>query len=321
MNITKLQIIEILKQLNVPYFTEGKNVSEDSVNIKCPFCADDPSDHLGIFDGNGVFSCWRCRKKGPLVYLIRKITGWSEDRCNDLVSSVTSSFAVDSIDRIKDIIDGGSSIRSNRKPICGLPKYFEKINANTILKFPLLKDYLVRRHIKLSTIIDHSCGICRAGEYMNRMIIPVIYNGSVVNFQAADLTGVANLKYKSASAEINNYLYNYDNIKYDGKMIIVEGVLDAWRVGVDAVATFGTHCTDRQLRLIIDKHPNEVVFCWDEDAYFRTLEYNSEVGSIQAFIPNVRLVKFPKGEDPDSYGAEYGEQKLMELINMKHEEV
>ncbi len=318
MNIGKSQIISILRELGVQYWTEGKNISEDSVNIKCVFCLDDPSNHLGIFEGNGVFSCWRCRKSGPLVYLIRKITGWPEDKCEDLISKSISSFKSDSTDRIKEIINEDDKKVDHKHSTCGLPQYFEKITPG--INFPLLYNYLDRRKIVINTLIKYGCGICRVGRYMNRLIIPIISEGRVVCFQAADFTGKAKLKYDSAG-NINDFLYNYDEINEGGRIIMVEGVLDVWRIGKDAVATFGTHCTDAQRKLILNKKPEELIFCWDEDAYFRILEYNSEAGFFETFIQNVRIIKFPKDEDPDSYGAKYGEEKLMGLINLGSNQV
>ena len=38
-----IKIIEILDKYNITYITEGSNVKEGNINIKCPFCYDDPS--------------------------------------------------------------------------------------------------------------------------------------------------------------------------------------------------------------------------------------------------------------------------------------
>jgi hypothetical protein len=301
--MTKQQIIEILKQLDIPC-TPGpaKNVAPDAIGIKCPYC-DDHSNHLGIFEGDGNFSCWRCRTKGPLIYLIRKLTGWSEDKCKELIG-YDSSFK-----------DDESSDVTNRQSnqFLGLPKLFEKVTTDT--DFQLFHEYMERRHIQISTIIKNGCGICRAGRYMNRLIIPVIFNGKIVSFQAADLTGSARLKYDTAPGDINQYLYNYDSIKTNGKMILTEGILDTWRAGNDAVCSFGTHLTDRQRQLILDKKPSELVFLWDEDAYFKISPYNSDAGWFLPFIDRIKIVRLLEGEDPDSYGIRYGISSLFELID------
>jgi len=304
MKLTKQKIVEILKQIDVPYFLTGKNVSANTVNIKCPFCPDDPSDHLGIFEGSGLFSCWRCRKKGPIGYLIHVLTGLPRDKCDEMVSDGDISFELDVEDTIRQIINGEMQIAQTRghNEFTGLPQYFELITKDT--RFPLLDAYQKRRDIGRSTLVHYGCGICRVGKYMNRMIIPVVCQGEVVNFQAADLTAMADLKYRGAPGEINNYLYNYDAIRPGGRMIMVEGVLDMWRMEIDTVASFGTHLTPRQKRLVLDKRPSELIFLWDEDAFDRISQFNSEMGFFEPFVDIVRAVRLPKEEDPDSLGKE-----------------
>lgn len=303
MKLTKQRICEILRSIDVPYFTEGKNVSPDSVNIKCPFCPDDPSDHLGIFEGSGIFSCWRCRKKGPLGYLLHVLTGLPREKCDEMIDDGSVSFDRDPEDQVRQIVDGEveSNARKRNGPV-GLPECYEKITSD--IRSPLLRAYMKRRDIPMETLMKHHCGICRSGRYMNRLIIPVIFNGSVVSFQAADMTGVADLKYDSAPNDINEYLYNYDNIVYGGRMILVEGVLDMWRVEDDCVASFGTHLTDKQKFLILNRHPSELIFLWDEDAYDKISKFNSEAGFFEPFIDEVRIIRLPKDEDPDSIGKE-----------------
>lgn len=311
MQITKQRIISILKEIEVPYWTEGKNVSEDSVNIKCPFCSDDPSDHLGIFEGTGIFSCWRCKKKGPLSYLIHVLTGFPRERCEEMVEDGSNIFKEDSSSTINRIINEEITKENRKKKdFYGLPKEMELITEDT--QFKLLHLYLERRKILLETTILHKCGICRTGSYMNRMIIPVFFNKSVVGFQAADLTGRADLKYKTSSNDINDYLYEYDNIKPSRRIIITEGILDAWRVGNDAVCTFGTHLTEKQKQLILDVHPKELILLWDNDAWIYA---NEEIGFFEPFIEKVNVVILPHGHDPDSYGREYGQAALLKFIN------
>ena len=304
--ITKQKIIQILKQYNITYWTEGKNVSKDSVNLQCPFC-NDTSNHLGIFEGSGVFSCWKCGKSGPLVYLLQKLTGLPDEECQRIVG-VETTFKEDATEQIKDMIHPEQSSTKVGRGEIGLPKFFESVVIST--DFPLLSLWMERRGITLDTLVEHQCGICRVGKYMNRLIIPVIYEDRVVSFQACDLTGRANLKYATADNEVNEYLYNYDNI--DKRMIVTEGVLDCWRVGKDAVCTFGTHVTEQQYKLILDKKLDELIIFRDFDAYWKSRE---EARWFMPFIKKVGIAKFPSNEDPDSFGKKYGREALLELIS------
>lgn len=314
--MNKQQIGSIFEKIDVPFIPgPAKNIAVDAIGIKCPFCANDPSAHCGIFEGDANYSCWRCRESGPFIKLLRQLTGESEEYCKQLIDGVDLQFKEDSSVTLTNIIDGPmvpTDRPLNRAKFDGLPQYFDEIKPE--IKFPLLFDYLKRRNISLNTVIKYHCGVCCFGKYMNRMIIPVFFNEKVVSYQAADLTGRATLKYATAPGDINNYLYNYDSIKYGGRLIITEGIPDCWRSGDDAVATFGTHITDRQFHLMLDKHPSEIIFCRDEDYYTKVMQYDSEAGEFLPFCDKIKIIRFPENEDPDSFGARFGESMIQELI-------
>ena len=313
--LNKKDITNVLEKIGTPYVNgPAKNIAPDAVGIRCPYCPDDPSNHCGIFEGPANFSCWRCRESGPFIKLLRKLTGESEEYCKSLVGESDTNFQRDSENIVKDLLnDEKTETKKPKRQFDGLPSNTELIDEST--NFPLLDSYLKKRGLIRKTIIDHCCGICRYGKHMNRLIIPVIYNCKVVSYQAADMTGWADLKYDTAPGGINQYLYNYDNIKQFGRIIIVEGVLDAWRAGDDAVATFGTHVTERQFHLILDKHPSELVFLWDQDAWLKTYPSGSIVGEFMPFIDTIKVVLLPENEDPDSFGLRFGQQAIFDLIN------
>jgi DNA primase len=129
---------------------------------------------------------------------------------------------------------------------------------------------------------------------MHRLIIPVYLNGEFVSFQGADLTGKADLKYKAGTDNIKSLLYNYDGI--EDVMVVTEGVLDAWRVGDNAVCSFGTSITDDQKQLIINKNLKHLVFMWDSDAYWYA---KKEAEYFRPFVDIVDVIKLPPDADPD----------------------
>jgi len=303
------RIINILERFEIPYWTEGKNVSIDSVNVQCPFCSD-PSNHCGIFQDTMVFHCWRCNSKGPFERLLSKLTGFTVEECKRVIEDFDITFRESTLEQIIEILN--SEEEEDERPSIKkveLPKLFEEVTERT--NFPLLFKYLHRRKVNLSTVIEAGCGICRAGPYMNRLIIPVFYEGEPVAYQAADMTGMAQVKYVTGppGVKINNFLYNYDKI--DKRMIVTEGVLDAWRVGKDAVATFGTHFTEQQKQLILEKQLDELILLWDGDAYWRARE---AAKFFEPFIEKVRVVKLPQNEDPDSLGEEKVQILIQEAV-------
>ena len=301
----KQKIISILKRFEIPYWIEGKNVSIDSINIQCPFC-NDHSNHCGIFQNTMIFNCWRCNARGPFERLLVRLTNFSELECKKIIEDFDTTFKENTVDQIISILNNERKTKKHLgiKEVM-LPEYFEKVTLDIV--FPLLFKYLKRRKISLNTVIKAGCGICRVGKYMNRLVIPIYFHQTLVAFQAADLSGFAHLKYKTGPAEvfINDYLYDYDNI--GKRMVVTEGILDAWRTGDDAVATFGTHFTERQKQLVLDKKLDELIVAWDGEAYWPS---RKEADFFRPFIEKVKVVELPQGEDPDSLGKE----KILNLI-------
>lgn len=300
-------ITSILDNHGIEYWEEGNNVSPDTVNVQCPFC-DDHSNHCGIFVENMVYHCWRCDGKGWFGYLLSTLTGRSLQVCNEEIEAAGYTFTKTPLEEIQSVFRGSVKPRKEENKFQGLPEYFEAITSNT--NFPLLDWYLNLRKVEKATVIDHNCGICRVGPFMNRMIIPVFERGQVVSYQAADLTRKSPWKYKNAFAKMD-FLYNIDRIQKKGLLIITEGVLDCWRVGPHCVCSFGTHLTDRQKSLIIEKEPEYLIGLWDNDAYWKMVE---QMEYFDPFVENVVTRLLPEGQDPDSMGRDFGRDKLWELI-------
>ncbi|MHA1590935.1 MAG: hypothetical protein ACTSUP_00360, partial [Candidatus Heimdallarchaeaceae archaeon] len=209
------------------------------------------------------------------------------------------------LSQIKDMIKPEEIVESSQTNVVkiNMPEYAEPITWNT--KSLLLNSYLDRRNIELSVLIHHKCSICEVGHYMHRMIIPIYYGGVLVSYQAADLTGRAKVKYDTAPGNINNYLYNYDKI--DKRMILVEGILDAWRMETNVCAIFGSSLSKKQQGLILDKNLKELIFCWDGDTFWKARRVSNY---FRSFIEKVIVVKLPEEEDPDSLGRD----KVYDLI-------
>jgi len=306
--LSEQQIISVLRKHDIPYWTEGKNVSKNAISIKCPFC-EDQSNHCGIFKKTLVYYCWRCSARGSLAYLLQKLTGIDSQTCQEEIDQGSKNFRETSLNQIHKLINPEEKIEKeiNRTPEVQLPKCVESITP--ALNLPLLNFWMKRRRISIDTIMMYGGLFCGAGDYMNRLIIPIYFQGKLVSFQSADLTARAFLKYETAPGNINNYLYNYDNSS--NRIFLTEGILDAWRIGSDAMASFGTHITLKQRALILKRRPKELVFCWDSDAYLKAKKAARE---FEPFCEIVRVVHFPYGEDPDSYGRNYGIEKLYKLI-------
>jgi len=312
-------IIAVLEHHNILYWEQGKNVSQDSINVQCPYCGDQ-SNHCGIFIKDMGYHCWRCNRTGTLPFLLAYITRQSVEECKEQIESFGINFSEDSANQIEDLwSESNISVEeSSDSNTIVLPEYFEPVTEQ--LDFPLLDSYLKRRDISRQILIDHHCGICTVGSCMNRLVIPVYFEGQLASYQAADLTGCSSLKYQTASNQINQFLYRWDYLDWSlGYVILVEGVLDAWRLGGNTLATFGTSLTTQQRKLLIEKKISCLVFCWDGDAWTFA---EKEADELRAFIPHISIIYLPWDQDPDNQDPDsFGFEKTWKEISCVVEEV
>lgn len=67
--------VNFCEDYNIPYWTEGKNMTKDWVSVTCPFCSD-TSNHGGFNIVKGYYNCWKCGPKA-LYPAVQKFTGIS----------------------------------------------------------------------------------------------------------------------------------------------------------------------------------------------------------------------------------------------------
>lgn len=318
----KGNIIFLLEKYNIPYWVEGKNVIEGhTINIACPFCGDH-SNHLGIFINSLNYRCWRCPSEGDFGYLLAVLTNKSKQVCWEEIKSSGITFDCDSEIQIKNIFQEDPEVTSTDTNISlheiKLPELFTPIEKIDNL---LLQKYLKRRRLDKQTLINYGCGMCLAGKYMGRLIIPVYSDKKLVAFQAADLTGTSDVKYKADSidSQVKKVFYRWDLIdKNLDWLVITEGVLDSWRLGWQSLCSFGVVLSSYQEKLLLSLKLKKLILCPDGDAYLSTLSYADQ---FRPFIPEVHVVEMPYywesfdnqiNEDPDSLGTERTWETILE---------
>lgn len=299
------KIIEVLDRYGIEYWTDGKNVTLGWVNIKCPFC-NDHSNHMGIDPDTLMYSCWRCRESGHFTWLVHKLTGIQIEFIRHMIDEGSAGFKKDFAAQIEDMCQPKRRKEKSDDQDVKFPDACHIIDEYTDSR--LLDYYLERRDIKLQTLIDNYCLICEAGYHKMRIIIPIFFDGELVSWQAADMTGRAKEKYTMCpDIDVNNYLYKYEEI--DTIMVPVEGILDQWRMGKGTVCTFGTSLTDRQKVLIKDKNLEALIFAWDGEAYNYARKMAEEMAP---YIDAVGIARLPWGADPDDLGHDKSWQLVAE---------
>lgn len=247
-----MNILKLLQDNKIPYWTEGNNVTPGWINVRCPLCHDS-SNHGGfnVTSKQIYYNCWRCGWS-PLERVIGKLCSVSEGTAKRLLDSYA-----------------GGTVIPKRELLTP-----EQKNSTLILPGKKLQDihrqYLLNRGFNPSELIKKYAlkGTGPTGSYKYRIIAPIILDGKTVSYQGRDYTDLQRLKYKTCplTEEIihhKNIVYNADNIK--DKIIVCEGIFDVWKIGDGAVATFGINFTPKQVEFIASLEPSKIYVMYDSE--------------------------------------------------------
>jgi DNA primase len=126
------------------------------------------------------------------------------------------------------------------------------------------------------------------------LIIPVYDKyGRLISFQARDVTGNAQIRYKGLKEEssIQHYketLYNLQHAKAD-TVVLTEGIFDAIRGGDGFLCTFGTSLKTSQLRELSAFKKVYVLFDSEDAAQQKAFKYAKDLSSVGIEVENIRL--------------------------------
>jgi DNA primase len=205
-----------------------------------------------------------------------------------------------------------------------------KITSETIIRFGLgyasedwegLYQHLLKKNYSIDEIAQSGLVIPKKNQkghfydrFRNRLIFPVFnltnkviaFGGRVLDQQLP--------KYLNSPETIlfskGHHLYGLNNAKNnikDGQIIIVEGYMDVislYQHGMkNVVASLGTALTREQAKLL-NRYADEIIIAYDGDdagrkATLRALDIFAGSGC------KVRVMKLPKGLDPDEYIKKY----------------
>jgi len=299
LDLRRFDIVAFLNAHGVPWTDKGATVSRKCIGVRCPFCGDDGM-HCGIFRDFKNWVCWKCGRKGLLWSLTEALCGVGHDQLAEGV--VKPPVPENPADRIRQILAAPSGVRfaKETKP-AQLPKS-NPIRPGVRIP-PKVEAFLLARRFTYEDAERYGARYCYQlqSPFYDRLILPVNMYGELVSFQGRDVTGLSDIKYHSPDASaIKSSLYGYDRWESVGRrMLLVEGALDVWRIGDEALGCFGTSISRDQLDLIAGLRLREIDLLWDSDAYWAAVRL---LPSLIPLAEMVRLVRLPEGEDPDSLG-------------------
>lgn len=285
--MVKYDVLSYIENLGIEYKEKGKNVGKEWIGLKCPNCGDDPDFHLGVHKEHGTFNCWRCGITGNFVQLVK------------LLEDVSTSEAL-SIAREYALIERKNNSYVRRRKL-KLPDYcfpFWSLNGNPIGRKAL--KYLEKRRFSFSDVKDFY--YCVGGKFAGRIIIPIYRNGELVNYIGRSFDGreprYLNCPNSEAIVPLSQLIYKV-NIINNEFLVIVEGVFDALRIGINSIAVFGKKpaLSKHQLDEIKKISPKRIFIFYDEDA---VLESSQLAEFLLLYLPNTKIYKVipDAGKDP-----------------------
>jgi len=219
--------------------------------------------------------------------------------------------------QIEKLVNGEEEVKEIK--IVSWPPSGFSVPIKSMAYDTFLRAFLQRRRLSLDFCADMGVRIGLTGKLTNRFLMPVFEDGKVVAYQGRDMSESSDMKYYS-SDNMSLYLYGYDDVRREEKIVIVEGIFDSWRVD-NSVATFGTNISSTQLKKLFDLRPAEIVLAWDigedgSDAYWVAYKKMKELSDLFG-CGVVSMLTLPVGKDPD----DLGEARMKELLDSKSHKI
>lgn len=300
----------ICKQLDIPYWTSGKNNVEGCLTIHCPCCPDndpDPSRHGNLNPADGSYSCWRCKGSHPSV-VIARAAHISVQAASDLIRKYTTG--VSSVKREEVKMANSITLPGSYTPLDIHRNYLEGRGFDV----GELKFY---HGIKFTGMMEKWEGM----NWQFRVIIPVFdRKNRLVSFQGRDVTGKQD-RYlfppkEKQVRDCKTLLYGAELCGKKDALIVVEGVMDAWKLGSGAVCTFGSSVTQEQVLEM--SHWRRVFLAFDNEpaAVQHARDVAKQLSSLgtEAFLVNTDF-----GLDSQGNVRDVGDLSLVEARCFKEE--
>lgn len=284
------QIGRILRHLGIEFDQQ----TTSAYNVDCPFCQDN-GKHCGIFFDNMATSCWHCKEKSTFFRILQAYVGLTLDEYKELMESETEPSDRPALEEIESILRGDDENVDHVKEVTWPPEGCAPIvKAVDMGRVP---SFMERRRLDLDECLDRDVHIGLVGKFTGRFVMPVLFKGKVVAFQARAMDDNLEPRYHT-EGDISRYVYGIDDMVDGEPGVVVEGIFDSWRVGHNCVSVFTKSISPEQFLLLREKKPSEWIFVFDPDAFW---DARTEGGEASAILGDISIAKLPAGKDPDDF--------------------
>lgn len=268
---------------------------EDQKYCNCPFCKPpDFKHHMGILLSRAMAHCFKCGWHGSLIKLAMEFRQISYVEALQELHRPKKRFVESLMQGDKKLFVDKKEPEQEPEKIT-LPKESTRLSWNYNLHLKACA-YLDGRGISEATARLFQLEYCLIGEYAQRIIIPVRYEGNLVGFTGRTILKNKSIKrYKNPKGvPLGKYLYNFDNAVYSEVVVIVEGPLDAVRMPFSAVALFTNKMSDAQQLLLVRNWKSAIVLL-DKTAQAEAEEIRSR---LFPYMTPVRVAHLAHSKDP-----------------------
>lgn len=281
-------------QRGIDHLDRGPNVARGHINIKCPFCGDDPSYHLGIELSSGAWGCYRnVRHRGRAPhYLIQALAHCSQAEAKRLVEEGSEYLKV-GLEVLEAELQGLEEESEEHDRTLHWPGECRKIDSSRMAK-PYLR-YLQSRGFDQDDLLAvckrYRLRFANTGVWKQRLLIPVRLEGRMVGWTGRAI-GESEIRYRAHpfGKTIKRYLLNEDHARQGGEvLVVVEGPLDTLKLdwygaphGVVVVGLMGASWTPAQVARVVrlGERFRRTVALLDPDAESQSIDLESRLRAI-----------------------------------------
>lgn len=253
---------------------KGDRKARGNFAFKCPNGCHATKKKLEINLETQEWSCWICHKTekmaGKSIRSLFKKLSVGDEYLNELRLIIPSNKSKSHTEYSTDQIQ--------------LPKEFQPLKTNfdsnktleNIYQHQALI-YLKNRGVTEADIIKYNMGICLAGKYENRVIIPSYDEKGKLNyFIARDFTD-AQASYKNPPIKNKDIIGMELYINWNLPIVLCEGVFDFLTIKRNCIPLFGKNISDALMKKIVTSQVNKIYLALDKDAYKDALKYCEEL--------------------------------------------
>lgn len=278
------------------------NGSGTEAQFKCPFC-NDYKRRLGINRTKLLVNCFNCGWGGNVVSFFKKLQNLSWSEALDIVNFY-QEFKPLPNDLYEEIFDKlyVEDVELEKKRV-KLPEGFKSILECDSVESIRCYNYAVKRGLTEKQMELHGLGYA-PGKTSERLIIQVRDdNQETLYWQARAISPRIKPKTLNPPGNINtlnksDVLFNLNNAKSTGVVVLTEGVFDATTIGRFGVCMFGKKLSMKQLLLLVKAEIKRVYVMLDPDARLDAVKLAS---LLSKHIDSVYLCDL-KGGDPNDVG-------------------